>query len=84
MENLRVNAKGQIVIPEWLRNKYGFTNGISVLFEETSNGILLKPMDEQYFKSFAGILKNTGHLKEEMRQMKEEEKALEERKLKLL
>ena len=82
MEKLRVNAKGQIVIPEWLRNKYGFTNGISVLFEETSNGILLKPMDEQYFKSFAGILKGNGNWKEEYLQMKKEEKELEERKLK--
>ena len=40
-------------------------------------------MNEQYFKSFAGILKGTGNLKEDIKQMKDEEKILEEKKINL-
>jgi hypothetical protein len=40
-------------------------------------------MNEQYFKSFAGILKGTGNLAEEMKKIKEEEKRLEESRLNL-
>jgi len=43
------------------------------VFEETDKGVLLTPMNEQYFKSFAGILKGTGNLKEDIKQMKDEE-----------
>ena len=38
-------------------------------------------MNENYFKSFKGILKPTGKLKEEMKAYKEEEKQLEEAKM---
>ena len=40
-------------------------------------------MNENYFKSFMGVLKSTGNLKEEIQKMKVEEKKLEERKLHL-
>jgi len=82
MEKARVNGKGQIVIPEALKIKYGFTNGMRVVLEETQDGILLKPMNEQYFEKFAGILEGNGNLKAEMKQMKKEEMELEERKMK--
>jgi hypothetical protein len=36
-------------------------------------------MNENYLKSFKGILKPTGNLKEEMHKLKAEEKKLEER-----
>jgi hypothetical protein len=41
-------------------------------------------MNENYLKSFKGILKPTGNLKEEMHKLKAEEKKLEERKMNLL
>jgi AbrB family looped-hinge helix DNA binding protein len=82
METSILTTKGQLLIPKRLRNKYGIKSGVKVVFEETDKGVLITPMNEQYFKSFAGILKD-GNLKEEMKKMKEEEKALEERKLNL-
>ena len=82
METSVLSTKGQLLIPKRLRTKYGIKSGVKVVFEETADGVLLKPMNEHYFKSFAGILKG-GNLKEDMKKMKEEEKALEERKLNL-
>jgi len=82
METSILTSKGQLLIPKRLRNKYGIKSGIKVVFEETTNGVLIKPMNENYFKSFAGILKS-GDLKEDIKKMKEEEKLYEDRKLNL-
>ena len=80
METSILTSKGQLLIPKRLRMKYGIKSGVKVIFEETDKGVLIKPMNEQYFKSFAGILKG-GNLAEDMKKMKEEEKTLEEKKL---
>ena len=79
METSVLTSKGQLLIPERLRTKYGFKSGVKVAFIETGKGLLITPMDEKYFQSFVGILKG-GNLAEEMKEMKDEEKALEERK----
>lgn len=83
METSVLTSKGQLLIPKRLRNKYGIKSGVKVIFEETPNGLVIKPMDEQYFKSFMGILKSTGNLKEEIKQMKAEEENFEAKKLQL-
>lgn len=83
MEASVLTTKGQLLIPKRLRTKYGIKSGIKVVFEETDKGVLLTPMNEQYFKSFAGILKSTGDLKKDIKQMKDEEKILEEKKINL-
>ncbi|MFN2458505.1 MAG: AbrB/MazE/SpoVT family DNA-binding domain-containing protein [Chitinophagaceae bacterium] len=83
METSIITSKGQLLIPKRLRNKYGIKSGVKVIFEETDEGVVLRPMNELYFKSFMGILKGSGNLQEEIRDMKEEEKGLEERKLNL-
>ena len=82
METSTLTTKGQLLIPKRIRNRYGIKAGVKVILEETDKGVLITPMNEQYFKSFAGILKG-GNLKEEMKRMKAEEKELEERKLNL-
>ena len=78
METSGLTTKGQLLIPKQLRDKYGFKPGVKIVFEETVDGVLIKPMNEQYFKSFAGILKR-GNLAIDMKKIKEEEKALEEK-----
>ena len=83
METSVLTSKGQLLIPKRLKTKYGVKSGVKVVFEETDKGVLLTPMNEQYFKSFAGILKGTGNLKEDIKQMKDEEKILEEKKINL-
>ena len=82
METSVLTTKGQLLIPKRIRNKYGIKSGVKIVFEETDKGVLITPMNEQYFKSFAGILKGS-NLKEDMKKMKEEEKGLEDRKLNL-
>ncbi len=82
METSVLTSKGQLLIPKRLRTKYGIKSGGKVIFEETDKGVLITPMNEQYFKSFAGILKG-GNLGTDMKKMKEEEKILEEKKLHL-
>ena len=58
-----VTAKGQIVIPAKLRQKYGIKNGTRIVVIDNGNSILLKPMTEQYFKNLQGSLKGKGGLK---------------------
>ena len=84
METSVLTTKGQLLIPKRIRNKYGIKSGVKVIFEETEKGLIIRPMNEEYFNSFRGIIKSTGNLKEEMREMKEEEKRLEDRKFNLL
>jgi len=83
METSVLTSKGQLLIPKRLRNKYGIKAGAKVLFEETEGGVVIRPINEQYFKSFKGMLSSTGRLKEEMKAYKADEKKMEERKLKL-
>jgi AbrB family looped-hinge helix DNA binding protein len=81
METSVLTVKGQLLIPKRIRNKYGIKSGVKVIFEETENGVILRPMNADYFKSFKGIMKPTGKLKEEMKAYKEEEMQLEEAKM---
>jgi AbrB family looped-hinge helix DNA binding protein len=81
METSVLTAKGQLLIPKRIRNKYGIKSGVKVIFEDTDKGVIIRPMNEEYFNSFMGILKSEGGLKEEMKQYKQEEKKLEDRKL---
>jgi AbrB family looped-hinge helix DNA binding protein len=84
METSTLTSKGQLLIPKRLRNKYGIKAGVKIILEETGDGLILKPMDAAYFAKFAGILNSTGNFKKEMKEFKEEEKKLEERKFRLL
>jgi AbrB family looped-hinge helix DNA binding protein len=59
----RVTAKGQIVIPAKLRQKYGIKNGTRIVFTDNGVSIVLKPMTEQYLKTLQGSLKGKGALK---------------------
>lgn len=79
METSILTPKGQLVIPKRIRGKYGMKGGVKIIFEETKDGILMKPMNEDYFKSFVGILKS-GDLKRDMQEMREEEVAYENKK----
>lgn len=83
METSVLTSKGQLLIPRRLRKKYGIEAGIKVIFEETEGGVVIRPVNEQYFKAFRGILSSTGKLKEEIKALKAEEKKLEESKLNL-
>ena len=84
METSVLTSKGQLLIPKRIRNKYGIQSGVKVIFEEVSNGVIIRAMNESYFKSFMGILNSDENLKADIKKAKEEEKKLEERKLNLM
>ncbi len=67
METSVLTPKGQLLIPKRIRTKYGIKSGVKVIFEETENGLMIRPMNEDYFNSFRGIFKPSGNLKEEIR-----------------
>jgi len=48
-----VTRKGQITIPVEFREKYGIKVGDVILVEETSDGILLRPIPR--FEELAGV-----------------------------
>ena len=81
METSVLTAKGQLLIPKRLRNKYGIKSGVKVAFIETKDGLMLKAMDEAYFDQFAGFLKDAVPSTEEFKTWKNEEKAKEENKI---
>jgi AbrB family looped-hinge helix DNA binding protein len=58
-----VSAKGQIVIPAAIRKKYGIKNGTKIIVTDIGNGIVLKPITEQYLKNLQGSLRGKGGLK---------------------
>lgn len=59
----RATIKGQIVIPAALRRKYGIKSGTKIILADTGDGILLKPVTEEYLKNLQGSLKGKGSLK---------------------
>ena len=56
-------VKGQVVIPAALRRKYGIKKGTKIIITDTGDGIVLKPVTEQYLKNLQGSLKGKGGLK---------------------
>lgn len=62
-DTMSISAKGRIVIPEWLRRKYGIEEGTRVHLSATSEGILLKPITRAYIRSLRGSLKGKGVMK---------------------
>lgn len=80
METSVLTSKGQVLIPKRLRKKYGIEAGMKIVFDEAEGGVMIRPVNEEYFKAFRGILTSTGKLKEELKAMKSAEKRLEDRK----
>jgi AbrB family looped-hinge helix DNA binding protein len=72
LETTRLSSKGQIVVPQAIRNARQWTPGTEFLVEEVSGGILLrplKPFGPTVLKDVAGRLKYAGRPKtvEEMK-----------------
>ena len=40
---MKLTSKGQVTIPQHLRNRYGLKPETEVVFEETAAGVLIKP-----------------------------------------
>jgi AbrB family looped-hinge helix DNA binding protein len=56
-------VNGQIVIPAYLRRKYGIKKGTRIIVADRDGSIVLKPMTEYYLRTLQGSLKGRGGLK---------------------
>lgn len=57
---MTVTSKGQIIIPSVLRRHLGIKRGTKVCFIEQGNGLMLKPVTDDYIDSIKGTLKTSG------------------------
>lgn len=78
METSNLTAKGQLLIPKRLRNKYGIQPGKKIALIESKDGLILKAMDSRFFDRFVGLLKEDAPSLTEYKAWKKEEKAKEE------
>lgn len=44
MQTIKLSSKGQIVLPSATRSRHGWTVGTEFAVEETSEGVLLRPL----------------------------------------
>jgi AbrB family looped-hinge helix DNA binding protein len=80
METATITAKGQLLIPKRLRNKYGIQPGVKVAMIEMEGAIKLQAMNKAYFDNFSGMFKDALPSTEDFVKMKIVEKQVEERK----
>lgn len=66
--------KGQIVIPSFLRRKFGIKQGtrIQIDADEKTHQIILKPITREYIFGLKGTLRGKGLLKALMAEKKKE------------
>lgn len=76
-----ISAEGLVAIPDGLMAAHHLKKGGKVILEETAEGIVIKPINKEYFMQFAGmLLKEDAPSLEEYKSWKAEEKAKEENK----
>ena len=75
MEVVNVSAKGQILIPKKLREKYGVKPGFKVRIIDTQNGLYIKPAPEDPIDAACGFLEGDFSLTHDL--IKEHRKELE-------
>ena len=76
-------AKGQVVIPSWLRKEFQIEAGSKAIVQPTPDGILLKPVTRHTIAKLHGILKRKPGgkpLAEEWAEYRRDEKELEDRR----
>ena len=61
--DVKVNNRGQIVIPVELRKKYGITAGTRIAFSADGEFIRLQPLTPKYVHSLRGKYRGRGLLK---------------------
>jgi AbrB family looped-hinge helix DNA binding protein len=75
----KVTSKGQVVIPKWLREKYGIHPSTAIRWIESEEGILIVPESEDPIEAARGMLEGSGILEAYMKE-KELEKLREKKK----
>ena len=55
-------VKGQVVIPVKLRRKYGIKEGTRIVWMDTGDSIIIRPITKEYLRNLRGSLKGSGAL----------------------
>ena len=55
-------VKGQVVIPVKLRRKYGIKEGTRIVWMDTGDSIIIRPITKAYLRNLRGSLKGSGAL----------------------
>lgn len=86
METSVLTSKYQVVIPKNIRRKYDFMAGMRVLFQETKDGIIIRPLSKDYYSKRKGLLPKDkkASVWDWKKEMREEEEKTMKRKLNLL
>jgi AbrB family looped-hinge helix DNA binding protein len=66
MQIVKVSSKGQILVPKYLRLKYGVKPGGSVQLLEGTEGLLVKPTPEDPIATACGFLKGDYSLTQDL------------------
>ena len=69
---IHFNAKGQVVIPRWLRKEFGIKEGTRALVYRKGDAIVLKPITPRHIRNLRGSLKGSGVMKSMMEDRKRE------------
>jgi AbrB family looped-hinge helix DNA binding protein len=76
METSVLTSKWQIVIPKNIRKKYRIKPGTRIGFIEKNGELLIRPLDKEYFRQFAGILSGKGDVLKALMEEKAREREL--------
>ena len=60
IEYAAVNAKGQIVIPSDIRERFDIRQGTRVAFVEEQGRLFIQPVTDAFIKSMRGVLAHRG------------------------
>jgi len=60
MDRVAVTAKGQIVIPDKLRRRFGIKKGTQVCVYERDGEIVIKSITDDYIQNMAGMAGTNG------------------------
>ncbi len=55
-------VKGQVVIPVKLRRKYGIKEGTRIVWTDTGDSIIIRPITREYLRNLRGSLKGSDAL----------------------
>ena len=84
MAIMQVSNKGQVVIPRQLRDKCGISAGRKVEVMEQGGRIVIIPLPEDSVKGSRGMLKWEKSASQILKEMREEERKLEAKKIQRL
>ena len=86
METSVLTSKYQVVIPKNIRKKYDFKAGVRVVFQETKDGVIIRPLSKDHYTNLKGILPKDKKISvwDWKKELREEEEKTMTRKLNIL